>query len=63
MTTKTHIPGKDLSLEETIDNATAVLQAMGLTVEPVSWLNPAPNCWSVHIQSTACPQPLRPPAT
>ena len=52
----THIPGKDLSLEETIDKATSLLIAVGLPVKAVSWLNPAPNCWSVHIQSTACPQ-------
>lgn len=56
MDNKTHLPGKDLSLEETIDKATALLTAMDLTVESVSWLNPVPNCWSVHIQSTECPQ-------
>ncbi len=56
MDNKTHIPGKDLSLEETIEKATSLLIALGLPVKAVSWLNPAPNCWSVHIQSTACPQ-------
>jgi ribosomal protein S12 methylthiotransferase accessory factor len=55
MNNKTHLPGKDLSLEETIEKATSLLSAIGLSVEAVSWLNPAPNCWSVHIQSIACP--------
>jgi ribosomal protein S12 methylthiotransferase accessory factor len=56
MENKTHLPGKDLSLEDTIEKATSLLMAMELTIEAVSWLNPAPNCWSVHIQSTECPQ-------
>ena len=55
MTTKTHLPGKDLSLEDTIDKATSLLEALDIPIEAVSWLNPAPNCWSVHIQSIACP--------
>jgi ribosomal protein S12 methylthiotransferase accessory factor len=55
MKKKTHLPGKDLSLEETIEKTTTLLLDMGLETEAVSWLNPAPNCWSVHIQSTACP--------
>ena len=55
MENKTHLPGKDLSLEDTIEKATSLLVAMDLTIEAVSWLNPAPNCWSVHIQSTTCP--------
>ncbi len=55
MKNKTLLPGKDLSLEDTIDKATTLLADMELTIEAVSWLNPAPNCWSVHIQSTECP--------
>ena len=55
MTDKTLLPGKDLALEDTIDNATSLLVEMDIPTETVSWLNPAPNCWSVHIQSTACP--------
>lgn len=55
MKEKTLLPGKDLSLEETIATATALLDNLGLRTEAVSWLNPAPHCWSVHIQSTACP--------
>jgi ribosomal protein S12 methylthiotransferase accessory factor len=55
MKNTTHLPGKDLSLEETIERATTLLKNMGLETEAVSWLNPAPNCWSVHIQSITCP--------
>jgi ribosomal protein S12 methylthiotransferase accessory factor len=55
MKNTTHLPGKDLSLEETIENATTLLKNMGLETEAVSWLNPAPDCWSVHIQSITCP--------
>lgn len=56
MKSKTHLPGKDLPLEETIEKATSLLRAMDLQTEAVSWLNPAPNCWSVHIESITCPQ-------
>ncbi|MGB3224558.1 MAG: YcaO-like family protein [Desulforhopalus sp.] len=55
MENSTHLPGKDLSLEETIEKATTLLKDMGLETEAVSWLNPTPNCWSVHIQSISCP--------
>ena len=55
MENKTQLPGKDLCLEDTIQKATALLTAMDLAIEAVSWLNPTPNCWSVHIQSPACP--------
>jgi ribosomal protein S12 methylthiotransferase accessory factor len=55
MNDKTFLLGKDLSLEETIATATTLLDDLGLCTEAVSWLNPAPNCWSVHIQSTTCP--------
>lgn len=55
MKTTTHIPGKDAPLEETIDFATNKLNSLGIEVSPTSWLNPAPNCWSVHLQATTCP--------
>ena len=55
MTSKTLLPGKDLALEDTIDKARSLLSRMRIDTEAASWLNPAPNCWSVHIQSTACP--------
>ncbi len=54
MKTQTFIPGKDAAVEETIDRANSILTAIGFPVEPVTWLNPAPHCWSVHIRSTQC---------
>ncbi len=55
MTAKTHIPGKDAALEDTIEKATTLLQSQGFPIELVSWLNPVENCWSVHLRSTECP--------
>ncbi len=54
MVPATLLPGKDASLEQTIAKATARLKATGFATEAVSWLNPAPDCWSVHLRSTAC---------
>lgn len=54
MTPATLLPGKDASLEATIAKATAQLKSMNFQTEAVSWLNPAPDCWSVHLRSTAC---------
>lgn len=56
ITQKTHIPGKDAALEDTIAKATALLRSHGFPVELVSWINPVENCWSVHLRSTECPQ-------
>ncbi len=55
MSTATLIPGKDAPLEETIRRTLALLDEAGLQVEPKSWRNPAPHCWSVHLQSTSFP--------
>lgn len=55
MTAKTFIPGKDSCLEDTIGKATGLLDALDIATETVSWLNPAPGCWSVHLQASACP--------
>ena len=56
MESKTHIPGKDAALEDTISQATGLLRSHGFGVEAASWLNPVPGCWSVHLRSTGCPQ-------
>ncbi len=53
MAPATHLPGKDACLEETINLAESLLKSMGLATEAVSWQNPAPDCWSVHLRSTA----------
>ncbi|KXF79900.1 30S ribosomal protein S12 methylthiotransferase accessory factor YcaO [Enterovibrio coralii] len=52
---KTYIPGKDAALEESINAFEAKLKAAGFNVEPVSWLNPVPNVWSVHIRDVDAP--------
>ena len=54
MNSQTYIPGKDATVEETIDRTNSILTKIGFPVEPVTWLNPAPHCWSVHIRSTDC---------
>ncbi|WP_114417822.1 30S ribosomal protein S12 methylthiotransferase accessory factor YcaO [Marinospirillum perlucidum] len=54
--TKTRIPGKDLPLEETLTFMQEQLQKKGFQVEAVSWLNPLPQVWSVHVQDKDCPQ-------
>ncbi len=56
MTTQTHLPGKDAALEDTLENARALLKKHGFPIELVSSKNPVPNCWSVHLHSTECPQ-------
>ena len=54
--TKTHIPGKDAALEDTIEAARALLTSHGFPIELVSCKNPVTHCWSVHLRSTECPQ-------
>ncbi|WP_108651672.1 30S ribosomal protein S12 methylthiotransferase accessory factor YcaO [Dongshaea marina] len=53
---KTFIPSKDAALEETIEGFRSQLAAHGFDIEEVSWLNPLPNVWSVHIHDRNCPQ-------
>ena len=50
----TRLPGKDAPLERTIDRLTRQLAALGFDVTPVSWLNPVPNVWSVHLRDRRC---------
>ncbi len=52
---KTMILGKDLSLEETIQNMTATLSKLGIKIEIASWRNIVPNVWSVHIRDASSP--------
>jgi len=56
MTLKTLLPGKDAAVEDTIEMATRLLNQIGFGAEPTGWLNPAPNCWSVHLRSKECKQ-------
>jgi ribosomal protein S12 methylthiotransferase accessory factor len=55
MNTQSFIPGKDASLESTINNHQAKLQALGFHIEEKSWLNPVDGIWSVHIRDRDCP--------
>ncbi|MBC7714163.1 MAG: OsmC domain/YcaO domain-containing protein [Rhizobacter sp.] len=53
--TKTVLLGKDLSLEETIDNMTKIIAGLGIKLEISSWRNPVPHVWSVHIRDADSP--------
>ena len=52
---RTFIPGKDLPLEQTIANMTAVLANIGIKIEIASWRNLVPNVWSLHIRDAHSP--------
>lgn len=52
---ETSILGKDLPLEQTIANMTAMLESLGMKIEISSWRNIVPNVWSLHIRDAASP--------
>lgn len=49
------IPGKDASLEASIQSMQARLAALGFALEECSWLNPVEGIWSVHVCERDCP--------
>ena len=51
----TYILGKDLPLEHTIANMSAVLANLGIKIEIASWRNIVPNVWSLHIRDAHSP--------
>ena len=51
----THIPGKDLPLEQTIANMSGLLASWGIKIEIASWRNIVPNVWSLHIRDAHSP--------
>lgn len=51
----TFILGKDLPLEQTIKNMTAMLAELGMKIEVSSWRNIVPNVWSLHVRDAASP--------
>ena len=53
--TKTCIAGKDLPLEQTIANMSAVLAGLGIKIEIASWRNLVPHVWSLHIRDAHSP--------
>ncbi|MBD3655464.1 OsmC domain/YcaO domain-containing protein [Marinobacter sp.] len=52
---RTFIEGKDLPLEQTIANMTAILAELGMKIEIASWRNIVPHVWSLHIRDAASP--------
>ncbi len=51
----TRILGKDLPLEHTIANMSAILAGLGMKIEIASWRNIVPNVWSLHIRDAHSP--------
>ena len=51
----TYIAGKDLPLEQTIANMSALLANLGIKIEIASWRNIIPNVWSLHIRDAHSP--------
>ena len=52
---RTYIEGKDLPLEDTIANMSALLADLGMKIEIASWRNIVPHVWSLHIRDAASP--------
>lgn len=52
---QTFIAGKDLPLEQTINNMTQKLAEIGIKIEIASWRNIVPNVWSLHLREAASP--------
>lgn len=52
---KTTILGKDLPLEDTIANMSAIMARLGMKIEIASWRNIVPNVWSLHIRDAHSP--------
>ena len=55
MSELTFIKGKDACLEESIDSMQTQLKSQGFSIQEASWLNPAKNIFSLHINEATCP--------
>jgi ribosomal protein S12 methylthiotransferase accessory factor len=55
MQTESFIPGKDASLESTIQTMQSKLADRGFRLDESSWLNPVESIWSVHVRDHECP--------
>ncbi len=55
MTNETYIPGKDASLESTIQTMQAKLASRGFQLNESSLLHPVDGIWSVHVKDNECP--------
>jgi ribosomal protein S12 methylthiotransferase accessory factor len=51
----TTILGKDLPLQQTINNMSSILSDIGINIEIASWRNIVPNVWSLHVREAASP--------
>lgn len=51
----TRILGKDLPLEQTIVNLSAIMAELGMKIEIASWRNIVPHVWSLHIRDAQSP--------
>lgn len=47
----TTLPGKDAPAELTIKQISSILRSIDVELKEPKWLNPAPDCWSVHLQA------------
>lgn len=56
MENETHALGKDSPYQSSISTMSQLLADHGFDIEEVSWQNPVPNVWSVHIRDRNCPQ-------
>ncbi|MDO7910953.1 OsmC domain/YcaO domain-containing protein [Pseudomonas monteilii] len=54
-TGRTEVLGKDLPLEQTIANLSALIADLGMKIEVASWRNIVPNVWSLHIRDAQSP--------
>jgi ribosomal protein S12 methylthiotransferase accessory factor len=52
---RTEVLGKDLPLEQTIANLSALIADLGMKIEVASWRNIVPNVWSLHIRDAQSP--------
>jgi ribosomal protein S12 methylthiotransferase accessory factor len=50
-----YVLGKDLPLEQTIADMSAILAGLGMKIEIASWRNIVPNVWSLHIRDAYSP--------
>ena len=55
MPLESFIPGKDASLESTIQTMQSKLADRGFHLDESSWLNPVESIWSVHVRDLECP--------
>ncbi len=55
MQNESFIPGKDASLESTIQTMQQKLATRGFHLDESSWLNPVESIWSVHVRDNECP--------